>query len=506
MKSRFSVLCGLLLGLVVLDPASAVDLTEVARFNLDSTSDSMNSEFIGSNASSVAWNGSRLFVGGFNGSGGSADVGLLEVENASVSGINNAPTFSRLNTFSATPASGGVIGLDLHDDTLAVAYDNTASGTPGGFSAYDVTTGTMRWSVDQRGSGGPGFDPGFAGNDSGIGYGQFGSGRVWLYDELSGANLADASDGDLWYGGSGGTLVRDLDFDPVSGDIYVRHNNFVSRAERLGADSTIPLGTISGNSPADFVSLQNLSFMTYTEDDLVGNAVIFNDRVSGNSGQSFGDVIKLITPAGAVLTPTFSFLDGASPLSGVGAYDFDYDFGSASLAVLDYANRNVHIFEVGSQPGVECDMNGDASCDALDLRLVYDDIEAGSGPGITDIDGSGTVDNLDIPVWLEEAGVRNGKTYLPGDTDLDGAVSGSDFTNLAVNFGSMGLPGAYWDQGNFDGEVGGSFSVSGPDFTSLAVNFGFQSVATVPEGELPIGLLMIVMFVVPRRFRTARRA
>jgi len=154
--------------------------------------------------------------------------------------------------------------------------------------------------------------------------------------------------------------------------------------------------------------------------------------------------------------------------------------------------------------GPVCDINGDTVCDTADLRQLYDDIDAGTVGGASDIDGNGTVENDDIGEWLSEAGTFNGKDYRPGDTDLDGSVGGNDFTQLAVSFGDEGLPGAYWDQGNFNGaDPDGVFRVGGPDFTGLAVNFGHVSVSAVPEpsglGILLAGCLCLMSFVRSRR-------
>jgi len=142
--------------------------------------------------------------------------------------------------------------------------------------------------------------------------------------------------------------------------------------------------------------------------------------------------------------------------------------------------------------GALCDFDGNGTCDTDDMRVLYDDISAGTLGGPTDLDGNGTVENDDIDDWLALAGTENGKDYRPGDADLDGNVGGGDFTELASNFGNIGLPGAYWDQGNFDGNNGGTFTVGGSDFTALAVSFGHVSVsaATVPEpGSMSLFLL-----------------
>lgn len=76
---------------------------------------------------------------------------------------------------------------------------------------------------------------------------------------------------------------------------------------------------------------------------------------------------------------------------------------------------------------------------------------------------------------------------IPGDADLDGNVSFSDFSVVASNFGNAGR----WQ----DGDFGGDGNVEFGDFTQLALHFG-QSVPVValpisPVPE-PIGLSIFV--------------
>ena len=67
------------------------------------------------------------------------------------------------------------------------------------------------------------------------------------------------------------------------------------------------------------------------------------------------------------------------------------------------------------------------------------------------------------------AGLSSGqieiKYTLLGDADLDGSVTGSDFTILASNLGKSVTA---WDQGDFDYDG----SVTGSDFTDLIENMG----------------------------------
>jgi hypothetical protein len=80
----------------------------------------------------------------------------------------------------------------------------------------------------------------------------------------------------------------------------------------------------------------------------------------------------------------------------------------------------------------------------------------------------GYADGADDVVAGLSSGQVEVKFTLYGDADLDGAVTGSDFTILASNLGKS-VSG--WDQGDFDYDG----VVSGSDFTLLVSNLGRQA-------------------------------
>ena len=190
----------------------------------------------------------------------------------------------------------------------------------------------------------------------------------------------------------------------------------------------------------------------------------------------------------------FTIIDNQGPnaVSGTFTQGSSITVGGSTFNILyNGGDGNDVVLSMGPVAGPVCDFDGNGMCDIADLNRLYDDIQAGLAGGPTDLDGSGLVDNDDIDEWLAAAGTENGKVYLPGDVNLDGDVGGSDFTALALGFGQSGLPGAYWGDGNFDGNAGGSFAVGGADFTALAVNFGHTSVSAVPEpGSFAMLLLL----------------
>jgi autotransporter-associated beta strand protein len=82
----------------------------------------------------------------------------------------------------------------------------------------------------------------------------------------------------------------------------------------------------------------------------------------------------------------------------------------------------------------------------------------------------GYADGADGVVTGLSSGQIEVKYTLLGDANLDGLVSGDDFTILV---GNLGKSGKAWDQGNFLYSSTGS--VTGDDFTALVGNLGKQA-------------------------------
>ena len=74
--------CIATLPLLAASASAQATFSEIATIDLDSTSNPINAEYIGSNPFCVAWNGVDLYVGGYNGSGQTIDVSLLKIEDA----------------------------------------------------------------------------------------------------------------------------------------------------------------------------------------------------------------------------------------------------------------------------------------------------------------------------------------------------------------------------------------------------------------------------------------
>jgi hypothetical protein len=383
-------------------PTQAIVFTEVARFNVSLAYNSnigtpevpeVNPLYIGNNPLAIAWNGSKLYLSGMDNSG-LLEAGLIEVLNPTQTGIvptltaaDFSPRFGQLFT---DTASRGYIGLELKGNRLAAAFD-AGSARPESIQLFDTTNNTKVWDLSAagitnlRGGAGVNFDPGFNGapGGQGVSFSAFSSGRRGLLNESNGSVVyglaAPDTLGMQWLTDPpvpGGNIARDMAFDPVTGDIYVRRSNDIDKAVRSGDNATSTRTTIvndptSGSAPDNKLG-QKIEFLGDTSE---GDLLIYNDSNTSALTQTFSNVVKVVDTNGAAKTATFNLiggLTGADIANGAGIYDFDYDPSTNTLAIADFTNRNVHIFTVGSpvtafNPG---DFSGDGRVDGADLSLL----------------------------------------------------------------------------------------------------------------------------------------
>ena len=310
-------------------------LTEIAFVDLDSTATFGNPEYIGSNPSAVAWNGSDLFVAGYNNQGVTDFAGIVKVSNALT-----APALGSAFGVLSTPSLRGYSGLDISGSTLVAAYDPGVTD-PDGITAWDLG-GVKLWAKDARGGSGVGVDPGFPGGDlslgSGAGWTTFGSGRRALQNLASGADIWTTADGMVILS-SEGSFWRDMDYDGATGDVWLREGNNVIHAVRSGDNAISTVNVPVDVADADFVNGQNLAYIDFGINDWI----LYNDRGNPSAGQDFFAVNQAIRPDGSPVSLTWL---GTSPAAGAAYYDYSWDAASQTLAVLDFSNRNVHIYAV----------------------------------------------------------------------------------------------------------------------------------------------------------------
>jgi autotransporter-associated beta strand protein len=357
-----------------------VTLTEVKRFNLDAivsatnSDGSTNTNYVGNNVNSVAWNGSRLFVAGFVNSAepGFDNQGIIEVQNTSTTGIVTSGNVQYGPRFGFTPGVNqrGYTGLALSGNRLFASLD-LGSAFPAnvapGMAGYDIsgTAPVQSWALNNvRGSVHVATDPGYVVSGSsqggaGVAWGTFGSGSTSRI-------LSNPANGAYIYTGTAtGTTAqglqwrlpspdmpqnpRSLSFDPDTGDVYGRTGNWVTKAVRTGtnsADTPIALwNTFTGSS----VLGQNLAFMSNTTN---GDLVVFNERSDSSYPQTFTQAVTLIDSNGGAQSINWSFLTGTASgyttVTRTGWYDFAFDPATQTLAVAQPAEYRVSIFKLGA--------------------------------------------------------------------------------------------------------------------------------------------------------------
>ena len=143
-----------------------------------------------------------------------------------------------------------------------------------------------------------------------------------------------------------------------------------------------------------------------------------------------------------------------------------------------------------------CDFDGDTDCDVDDLNALFAEGPIENGVPVTpgqndqfDLNGDGTLDNVDRDLWLDDAALQNGlaSAYKLGDANLNGVVDGQDFLLWnAAKFTST----LRWDNGNFNGDG----TTDGLDFLLWNANkFTSSDVAAVPEPASPLSLLCVLL-------------
>lgn len=294
---------------------------------------------IGSGLGAVAWNGTDLVVAGFNTGSTVQTVAMARCSNALTAPQWNAPFGAQ----AGTNTQRGFVNLAFagNGQQLAVGYDNGAA--PVASAALQLWSGgTMLWAKPGRGSSGVGFDPGFAGQGSGVAWARFGTTGRALQVASSGADVWTFVDGMPLNVAGQGTFFRDLDFDPLTGDVYLRASNNVFVGVRTGGNACTPVVLVD-TVEADTVPAQNIAVVRAA----TGAALLWNDRTSGVAGQAWTTSIRASRLDG---TPQAIDWGAFAPATGTGAYDFSFHAGSNTLAIADLANRKVHLFAVGVPP------------------------------------------------------------------------------------------------------------------------------------------------------------
>jgi hypothetical protein len=402
----------------------AADFNRVAVINIDSTADPLNDYYIGANPVALTFDGVNAYVAGYNNSTSAQDTAIAKVENL----LGGNPTFvaipDSLQAF--TPAFRGYVNLDWSPDLnlLGAAFDS-GSASFGAYTTYDAS-GNLVASIDGlRGGGGVAFDPGddvdvdplvtFPVLAAPI----WGQGRLKGWDPLTGAEVYYTNgDNDeprgpnIFAAGFGASEWRCLDFDP-DGNVAARRNNQLVVGTR-----TLDMPVVNLDNGADIVpAFDPLLHVPYADGTFVSGSncqilhgidgmdplVILNDRSTTAPGQSFTSVVKAVRLADGTEEPLSFFINGApmepTDVVGAGYYDFAWDADLQVLLILDFSNRDIHVFTPGSGDGCVGDLNGDGATDQSDLGILLASYQVDDGG---DLNGDGQTDQQDLGILLAD--------------------------------------------------------------------------------------------------------
>ncbi len=142
--------------------AQAITFNEVARFNvsfafnadIDQNGVEDNPKYIGTNPNGVAWNGSKLYLAGYDNGGDFAGTALIEVINPTRTGLVTLTDADFSDAFAKQfPATAfrGYTGIAIQGDRVAAAYD-AGSAVATGIQVFDTADNSKIWDMSAAGT------------------------------------------------------------------------------------------------------------------------------------------------------------------------------------------------------------------------------------------------------------------------------------------------------------------------------------------------------------------
>ena len=362
---------------------AALSASAQVQLNLANTVD-LAGQFPGGVApSAVAWNGTDAFVATYNNSGTSGlSTGIVRVSNALTATPTIGTQFGSLTTNNSRGFTSLALATSGNSTYLAASWDN-GGGSANSVQGFDVSNGatpsSALWNLSASGrtgdrGNGVAFDPGFNGAGTGFAYLGIGGGFSRVLGLATGAAIGGTlvNQAPIPPSNSASTTWRDVTFSPT-GDFYARESNSIIKGTRTGPTQvnngavTTPIGGLTRNGGVDN---DNIAFVN----SLGGSFLVFNDRASGAGGQLFSNVVKATDTSGNAQTVTYGNFDPTS-VTGNAAYDFAFNANTNTLAVSDFSQQKLYIFNVafGSQanapePGSLLLLANGAALGALLLR------------------------------------------------------------------------------------------------------------------------------------------
>lgn len=326
--------------------ASAATFYQRAVVDLSPLTAGTAANDIGTHPSAVAWDGSTAAIAGYNAGATSRDVAIANVSNV----LTPTPTFgARYGVqFATAPNGKGYIGADSKAGVgVATAFDGGSSSNT--LLRLDDANGAQVFQVAAVGR--PISAPAFDTLSTRLSYLIHATHVLRQLDVATGAVASTASTN--LSGVTAAMTFRDFDYD-AAGNLYARSNNDIVRANRTNATTYNATATMVANLADASVVGQNIAVVEGFPNAAGALFAIYNDRASTADGQPFAGVVKAVRANGAAEPLTFLGADGATPVAfpaAAGLYDFSYDGGTKTLALLDYTNRQLYVF--GATPAPE---------------------------------------------------------------------------------------------------------------------------------------------------------
>jgi len=302
---------------------------------------------IGGNASSIAYDGTNLYIGAWNATGVTGDVGIAKISEAFTN-----PSVSILSgSLRSTVNQRGYTALkyDAAFGQLYAAWDNGTADTKG-ISAFSPVTGNLVWESGLATRGyGVGLDLLSGDVNNRVAFGTLFSGRRLLNSAVNGASVYNTSNGLIHLVSGSSSNIRDLDLDEA-GNVYTRAANNVMFTERTGPNSgATPRYLVDKANNGTNSAGQNLAVHTSWGDTVV----LYNDRPNtlGDRNQ-WANAMRMVRLDGTELSIEWLNFDGTAPVTidnGNGWYDMQF-LSSGELVVVDYMNSYVYQWQMTAVP------------------------------------------------------------------------------------------------------------------------------------------------------------
>lgn len=318
---------------LVARPAMGAKFFERASVDLASTG-VVGADGIGTNAISVAWDGTNAYLGGWNAGTEFRDNSVVRLNS-----VLTSPTVGpRLNTIIFQGTGTGFSHLDYKAGVgLATAYTNNSTIMLSVYAA-GTTTANFTRSIAPGASvppAGLAFDA--PSRSNGLGYLYQSSAFVRNIDATTGTDATSLNSG-------AAAVFRDIDYD-ASGNLFARVNNNVVRVTRASS-------TAFSAGPATIADLTDKNVIAENIAVIEGFAggplfAIYNDRSSTSTSQTLASVVRGVRADGTAEALSFLNADGTAPVDFAqagGIYDFAYDAPSQTLALLDFSANRLYVF------------------------------------------------------------------------------------------------------------------------------------------------------------------